>query len=163
MKESAGLLLWREREAAPGAAREIEVLVVHPSGPYNRAAPWGIPKGEIDAGENSEEAARREVREETGIDVTGPVSSLGWVDYTRSRKRVHAFAARAPEGAIARCASWEIDRAEWVSPEVARERMQRDQQAFLDRLLTQGTPATAPTPRLAPTTTPPGTPARRRG
>jgi predicted NUDIX family NTP pyrophosphohydrolase len=129
MKESAGLFLWREVEGG------IEVLVVHPSGAYNRAAPWGIPKGEIDPGEGAEEAARREVREETGVDVTGPLVSLGHVDYTRSRKRVHAFAAPLPAGAVARCASWEIDRAEWVSPDEARDRMQRDQKAFVDRLL----------------------------
>lgn len=128
MKQSAGLLLYRGRGAA------LEVLLVHASGPYNREAPWGIPKGELDPGEDAETCARRETREETGVDVTGPLVSLGTVDYARSRKRVHAFAAPLPEGVEPRCASWEVDGAEFVSVQEARRRIHPDQRAFLDRL-----------------------------
>ena len=45
----------------------MEVLLVHPSGSYNRNAPWSIPKGELDEGEDPETAARRETREEAGV------------------------------------------------------------------------------------------------
>lgn len=128
MKQSAGLLLWRE------VASGIEVLLVHASGPYNARAPYGIPKGELDEGESPADAARREVREETGVDVPPPYVDLGHVDYKKSRKRIHAFAAELPSGATPRCASWEIDRAEMVSIEKALEIIHPDQAAFLERL-----------------------------
>jgi predicted NUDIX family NTP pyrophosphohydrolase len=128
VKQSAGLLLY-----VPG--REgVSVLIVHASGPYNRKAPWGIPKGEPEAGEALEAAARRETLEETGVEVTGPVLSLGHIDYTRSRKRIHAWAAPLPAGAAPRCASWEIDEAEVVPLDRARALIHPDQAAFLDRL-----------------------------
>jgi len=38
MKESAGTLLYRHTPDG------LEVLLVHPSGNYNRGKPWGIPK-----------------------------------------------------------------------------------------------------------------------
>jgi predicted NUDIX family NTP pyrophosphohydrolase len=128
MKESAGTLLYRRRADA------VEVLLVHPSGGYNRNAPWSIPKGLPDPGEEKEAAARRETREETGIDAAGPLVPLGSIDYTRSRKRVFCFAGGAPPGAEPRNASWEIDRAEFMTIAQARDRIHPDQRPFLDRL-----------------------------
>src|SRR5207248_8251990 len=111
------------------------VLIVHPSGAYNRKAPWGIPKGEPNAGEEPEQAARREVREETGVVVDGAVHSLGHIDYTKSKKRVFAFAAPLPAGQTPTCASWEIDRAEMHTIDDAKRVIHHDQSAFLDRLV----------------------------
>ena len=65
---------------------------------------------------------------------TGPLVDLGHVDYTRSKKRVHAFAAKAPEGAAPRCASWEVDKAEFIEITRARRIIHPDQAALLDRL-----------------------------
>lgn len=127
-KQSAGTLLYREHDD------EVQVLIVHPSGAYNRRAPWSLPKGEPDPGEELEAAARRETREETGVEADELVE-LGFVDYTRSRKRVFAFAGPAPSDAEPRCASWEVDRAEFVGLDRARELLQRDQKAFIDRLV----------------------------
>jgi predicted NUDIX family NTP pyrophosphohydrolase len=127
-KLSSGTVLYRFVEAT------IEVLLVHPSGNYNRRAPWGIPKGAPDPGESLEETARRETREETGLVVDGPLVDLGFVDYTRSKKRVHAFAAQAPEGAVPRCASWEVDKTEFIELTRARRVIHPDQAALLDRL-----------------------------
>ena len=45
--ESAGLVVYR------GSGDRLEVLLVHPSGNYNRRAPWGIPKGLPDEDEPS--------------------------------------------------------------------------------------------------------------
>jgi predicted NUDIX family NTP pyrophosphohydrolase len=132
MKQSAGLLIYRRQ------GKEIEVLLVHPSGNYNRHKPWGIPKGLPDEGEALEEAAVRETREEAGVDMGSPavanLISLGHIDYTRSKKRVHAWAVVAPSDAAPRTASWEVDRAEFVSMKEARRLMHPDQMAFLDRL-----------------------------
>jgi predicted NUDIX family NTP pyrophosphohydrolase len=126
--ESAGTLLYRRNGG------QIEVLIVHPSGRYNRGAPWSIPKGKNEPGEDLETTARRETREETGVHA-GALHSIGSVDLARSRKRVHGFGGPAPEDAAPRCASWEVDRAQFVSVERARLLLHPAQVAFVDRLL----------------------------
>ena len=127
-KLSSGTVLYRIVDGA------IEVLLVHPAGNYNRRAPWGIPKGAPDPDEALEATARRETLEETGVDVVGPLADLGHVDYTRSKKRVHAYAGKAPEGAAPRCASWEVDKAEFIEITRARRIIHPDQAALLERL-----------------------------
>ncbi len=127
--ESAGTVLYRRR------ADEVDVLLVHPAGAYNRRAPWGIPKGHPNAGEALEDTARRETMEETGVVVAGPLVALGFVDYTRSTKRVHGFAGLAPDGTAPSCASWEVDKAEFIEITRARRIIHPDQAALLDRLL----------------------------
>jgi predicted NUDIX family NTP pyrophosphohydrolase len=130
MKHAAGTLLYRLTNDGP------LVLLVHPSGNYNRDKPWSIPKGELDDDEELEQAARRETWEETGV-TAGELVPLGHIDYTKSRKRVHAFAGRAADDAQPTCASWEVDRAEFVAIELARQILHPDQRPFLDRLRTQ--------------------------
>jgi len=133
VKESAGTLLYRHRNG------QLEVLLIHHAGGYNRNAPWGIPKGTIEPGETVEQAARRETIEETGV-TAGDLVPVGSIQYRRSRKRVYGFAGPAPENAAPRCASWEIDRAEFLLMEEARRRIHVDQLPFLDRLLQLLTP-----------------------
>jgi predicted NUDIX family NTP pyrophosphohydrolase len=129
MRESAGVLLWRR------GPQGVEVLLVHASGNYNRKAPWSIPKGEPDEGEELIDAARRETSEETGVTAAGPLISLDHIDYRKSRKRVHCFAAEAPAEAAPRPASWEVDQASFVDLARARELLHPDQCPFLDRLI----------------------------
>ncbi|CAN5725058.1 NUDIX domain-containing protein [soil metagenome] len=128
-KLSSGTLLYRY------VGDTTEVLLVHPAGNYNRRAPWGIPKGAPDPDETLEATARRETLEETGLDITQPLTDLGFVDYTRSKKRVHAYAGQAPDGASPRCASWEVDKAEFIEITRARRIIPPDQAALLDRLV----------------------------
>ena len=129
MKQSSGTLLYRR------GADGLEVLLVHPSGNYNRRAPWGIPKGEPDDNESDlEQTARRETREETGV-VAGELTPLGWIDYRKSRKRVYCFTGPAPADAAPQCASWEVDQACFVSLERARLLIHPEQAVFLERLL----------------------------
>jgi predicted NUDIX family NTP pyrophosphohydrolase len=131
--ESAGLVVYR------GTGDQLAVLLVHPSGNYNRRAPWGIPKGLLDENEPLTAAAVRETREETGValddEQTRQLVPLGFVEYKRSRKRIHAFAAPAPAGAEPKVASWEVDRAEFLSIAEARRRIHPDQLPLLDRLV----------------------------
>jgi predicted NUDIX family NTP pyrophosphohydrolase len=127
-KLSSGTVLYRH------VGESVEVLLVHPAGNYNRRAPWGIPKGAPETGEELEATARRETLEETGVDVTGPLVDLGHVDYTRSKKRVHAYAAPAPDHASPKCASWEVDKVEFIEITRARRIIHPDQAVLLERL-----------------------------
>jgi predicted NUDIX family NTP pyrophosphohydrolase len=128
-KQSAGTLLYRR---GPDG---LEVLLVHPSGPYNRHAPWSIPKGVPNDDETDlERTARRETWEETGV-MADALVSLGFIEYKKSRKDVHCYAGRAPEDAEPRPTSWEVDRACFVPLDEARRILHPDQAPFLDRLL----------------------------
>ena len=127
-KLSSGTVLYRLHPEM------VEVLLVHPAGNYNRRAPWGIPKGQPNPGETMEEAARRETMEETGV-ICEELIDIGFVDYTRSKKRVYAFVGRAPEASAPRCASWEVDKAEFIDVTRARRIIHPDQAVLLDRML----------------------------
>jgi 8-oxo-dGTP pyrophosphatase MutT (NUDIX family) len=73
-KTSAGLLLFRD------ASGGLEVLLVHPGGPFwskKDEGAWSIPKGELGEGEDPLEAARREFEEETGAPASGEAIPLG--------------------------------------------------------------------------------------
>ena len=116
---------------------ELRYLIVHPSGSYNRHKPWSIPKGLVEPGELPEEAALRETREETGIECR-IVAELGEIQYVKSRKKVIGFLAdplEPPAAAVLETHDWEIDRAEFLPPDIARERLHPDQRAFIDRAL----------------------------
>lgn len=126
-RQSSGTLLYRRTPAG------LEVLLVHPSGNYNRGKPWSIPKGLPDPGEELETAARRETMEETGV-IAGRLTGLGSIHYRKSAKEIHCFAGPAPEEATPTCTSWEVDRAEFLTLETARECIHPDQAPFLDRL-----------------------------
>jgi predicted NUDIX family NTP pyrophosphohydrolase len=128
MRQSAGTLLYRR------TADGLEVLLVHPSGPYNRHAPWSIPKGLPGDDADLEATARRETEEETGV-IAGPLTPLGSMIYRKSRKEVHCFAGPAPNDADPNPASWEVDQARFTSLEEARALLHPDQCVFLERLI----------------------------
>jgi predicted NUDIX family NTP pyrophosphohydrolase len=146
-KRSAGILLYRRR------ADELEVLLVHPGGPFwasKDLGAWSIPKGEHDADEDARACALREFEEETGSAPTaGELAELGEVRQ-KSGKVVAAWALEGDlDPATIRSNSFtmqwpprsgqmkefpEVDRAEWFGLEAARERINPAQAIFLDRL-----------------------------
>src|SRR3954471_13894116 len=72
-QHSAGVLLYRRSRGS------LEVLLVHPGGPFWRnkdAGAWQLPKGGIEPGESVADAARRETEEELGIRLTGKPQPL---------------------------------------------------------------------------------------
>ena len=67
--------------------RQGEILLCHVTGTQS----WDIPKGVQEQGESTLEAARRELREETGLDVEGNrFEDIGDFDYRRD-KRLHLY------------------------------------------------------------------------
>jgi predicted NUDIX family NTP pyrophosphohydrolase len=129
MKTSAGCLV---RQDFPDGPR---YLLVHPSGAYNRKAPWSIPKGELEEGEPPEACALRETLEETGV-ACRIARPLGEIAYRKSRKKVVAFLAEplvALTAVVLAPASWEVDRVELLTLDDARARIHPDQAAFLER------------------------------
>jgi predicted NUDIX family NTP pyrophosphohydrolase len=148
---SAGILLFRFVEGA------TQVLLVHPGGPYwakRDEGAWSIPKGECEEGEQPQETALRELSEELGP--TAPALApealveLGSVRQ-KGGKLVHCWAAEAEFdpaalASISFAMEWpprsglqrefpEVDRAEWLDPETAKQKINSAQAAFVDRLL----------------------------
>jgi predicted NUDIX family NTP pyrophosphohydrolase len=73
MAVSAGILVHRAGKSGP------EVLLGHPGGPFwqNRdMGSWSVPKGLVEVGEAPLEAAIREFREETGLEISGTFRAL---------------------------------------------------------------------------------------
>ncbi len=84
---------------------------------------WYLPKGGLIKGETIEEAATREVTEETGLQVRliEPIRSIEYWFYARGariHKTVHYFLME-PLGGDFSQRDWENDRAEWFDLEEA--------------------------------------------
>jgi predicted NUDIX family NTP pyrophosphohydrolase len=144
---SAGILAYRRSEAG------LEVLLVHPGGPFWRNkddGAWSIPKGEIGATEDPEQAARREFAEELGpAAAIGQLEALGEIRQ-RGGKRVIAFCGEADFATSSLCSNtfeieWppssgrrqsfpEVDRAEWFDLETARSKILSGQIELIERL-----------------------------
>jgi predicted NUDIX family NTP pyrophosphohydrolase len=149
-KRSAGILPFK---VLPD--QSVEVLIVHPGGPFwknKEDHAWSVVKGEHDPDEPPEEAAEREFFEELGSPAPkGNRLDLGEVQQAGG-KRVRVWAVEVEDLPIGDFLSnrfeieWppnsgqqqsfpEIDRAEWIPLERARDRLVKAQAEFLDRLL----------------------------
>lgn len=130
----------------------LEVLLVHPGGPFwakKDEGAWSIPKGEVSAGEDRLEAAKREFAEELGFEADGPFEPLGSVRQ-KAGKVVHAWACpgdadlRAvrsnrveiewPPRSGRRLQIPEVDRAEYFPIELALKKINPAQADFLHAL-----------------------------
>jgi len=88
---SAGVLVYRRRGGEP------EFLLAHPGGPFwarRDAAAWSIPKGLVEAGEETWTAAAREFQEELGQPIEGEPEPLSPCR-TKSGKLIHAWLVEA--------------------------------------------------------------------
>ena len=158
MPRSAGILLFRRGASGP------EVFLVHPGGPFWKnkdGGAWSIPKGEINPGEAPEAAACREFQEETGMALAaaarhrvgedGAVRLIPLGEAVQAGgKRVTAFAIEGELDASAIVSArfsleWpprsgrqqsfpEVDRAAWLTLDLAREKLLSGQHVFLERL-----------------------------
>ena len=112
---AAGGLVTRSDEAG-----DHQVLVVHRS----RYNDWSFPKGKLDEGEGFEEAALREVAEETGLTcrLDGELAPTRYWDSAGSPKIVRYWLMTPIEGDIgAFVFNTEIDDLRWVPLNEAQE------------------------------------------
>jgi predicted NUDIX family NTP pyrophosphohydrolase len=143
---SAGVLLFRHRGG------HTEVLLIKPGGPFWRnrdEGAWMIPKGAIEPGETSLEAAVREFEEETGTRLGSTPFPLGRVRQAGG-KQVEAFALEGDLDASAVTSTefeleWpprsgqrkrypEVVEARWMTLAEGRRMMLKSQLPLLDAL-----------------------------
>jgi len=153
---SAGLLLHR------GTGPSLEVFIAHMGGPFWRRRPraWSIPKGELEAGEDTLATALREFGEEIGTPApagtpelpapAGTPELLGdfrqasgkavtvWTlaapDFTIEAVRSNTVSLELPRGSGHFIEVPEVDDARWVGLAEARQLVVAGQVAALDAL-----------------------------
>jgi len=98
---------------------------------------WSLPKGHLEEGETAEQAAVREVQEETGI-VGEVIAELGTIDYwfvaegRRIHKTVHHFLLRATGGELSD-ADIEVTEVAWVPlPDIRAKLAYPDERGLVD-------------------------------
>ena len=123
-QESAGMVVFRKTEQA----REY-LLLHYPHGH------WDLPKGKIEKGESEQEAALRELEEETGLHATildgfqEAVSYIFSCEGERIKKTVYFFVAQAEAGPVT--LSHEHIGYEWLSYADALKRLTFENARFL--------------------------------
>jgi predicted NUDIX family NTP pyrophosphohydrolase len=134
-KQSAGLLLYRVTN------KNLEVFLAHPGGPFytkKDLGSWSIPKGEFNEEEQPLDAAKREFFEETGLSVSGEFDELtpikqksgkkvfAWAvecNVDSSQVKSNTFAIEFPPKTGKMQEFPEIDRAEWFSVPIAKQKI----------------------------------------
>lgn len=148
MKQSAGLLIYRIRQD------KAEVFLVHPGGPFWKnkdLAAWSIPKGEFAEDEQPLQAALREFREETGLDVPAgeplPLQPLkqsnhkyvhAWYlkgDVDESAVQSNMFELEWPPRSGRMISVPEVDKAGWFTLDEAKLKLHKGQAPLIDRLI----------------------------
>ncbi|WP_059005841.1 NUDIX hydrolase [Streptomyces specialis] len=101
-----------------------------------RGDDWSHPKGKLPPGETPADAARREVREETGMECVLGTSLRAARYRARGRpKEVLYWAAEATEGVFE--PNSEVDELRWLPPDEARAQLSHPgNRALLDEALT---------------------------
>ena len=146
---SAGLLLYRVSDEGL-----VEVLLAHPGGPFwarKDDGAWSIPKGEYEPSEDALATARREFREEVGLDPpAGEPVPLGkrrqpsgkWVtawalagDLDVTHATSNTFEIEWPKGSGNLREFPEVDRVAWMPIDTARHKLLKGQVPFLDDLM----------------------------
>jgi len=147
-KTSAGLLVYRVRGG------NVEVLLAHPGGPFwvgKDEGAWSVPKGEYAAGSDALEEAKREFKEETGIDApagrytaltpvkqpSGKIVSVWSVesDPDISNTRSNPFSMEWPPGSGKLREFPEVDRVEWFGLDAAVKKIFKGQAPLIEELV----------------------------
>ena len=93
---------------------------------------WGLPKGAVSAGETSEQAALREVQEETGLDaeIIGRLDTIEYFFRAGDKKSVDFYLMHYVGGTLTPQLS-EVDDVEWVPLPEAIQRASFDSEKKL--------------------------------
>ncbi|HEU4384523.1 MAG TPA: NUDIX hydrolase [Anaeromyxobacteraceae bacterium] len=141
---AAGGILWRETSSGPRLA------LVHRA----RRDDWSLPKGKLRAGEGWQEAARREIAEETGCTVRlGRFAGAKLhVDRPEPKLVLYWHARILRRGDLPQRS--EVDEVAWLSRREALSRLDHDSdRRLLLRVLSKGDGPSSPDPdpnRLSP-------------
>ena len=113
---SAGGVVYRLEDGAP-----LFLLI------RDSYANWGFPKGHLEAGERADEAALREVREETGLadlELRGTIDTIDWYFRFRGRlihKACHFFLMETTQSETAPQSAEGITACQWIGYDEARD------------------------------------------
>jgi len=145
-KKSAGILMYRLRNEV------LEVLLVHPGGPYwarKDSGSWSIPKGEYTDTEDPFTVAKREYEEETSFQVDGDFTRLtpleqpsgkivsAWAvegDCDASKIKSNTFLMEWPPRSGKKQEFPEVDRGEWFTIDTAKKKLLKGQVGFIEEL-----------------------------
>jgi 8-oxo-dGTP diphosphatase len=109
---AAGGVVWRQKKNG-----DVEVLLIH----RPKYDDWTLPKGKLDDGESAEEAAVREVEEETGfrVELGDELPSTDYHDRYGRPKNVRYWVMRIIDGDFR--ANKEVDEVRWLPVEKAKD------------------------------------------
>lgn len=153
VKKSAGILLYRL------VNKYLEVFLVHFGGPFwakKDLGAWSIPKGELSDNEEPFDAAKREFKEETGMNASGNFIELspikqknGKLVYTWALEgnidseqiKCNTFEIEWPPKSGRKKEFPEIDKGEWFNVSDAKQKIIRDQSILIEELVSKLNPA----------------------
>ena len=133
---AAGGVILRDSSAGP------EALLIH----RPKYDDWSFPKGKLDPGESFEDAAAREVLEETGLvcRLEAPLSTVRYRDGAGRSKEVRYWMMRVESGDIERRSpDPEVDESRWIRAGLAGELLtyERDRELLAEAVAVAGGPA----------------------
>ncbi len=113
---AAGGVVWQMSDGT------VEVVLVH----RPKYDDWTLPKGKLEAGETDEEAAHREVVEETGLDcVLGrELPAVRYIDNKGRAKQVRYWEMTVAGGELT--INDEVDQLDWFDLRAGRRRLTYD-------------------------------------
>jgi len=122
-----------------GEKENLQVLLIK-----DRFGHWTWPKGHIEKGETPDQAALREIEEETGLKKLEIIKEIGRQEYwfthgTKKRlKTVYIFLIKALEDEALKIQTSEIQAAKWFSPQDAIKKIEYEgSKALLEKGIKQ--------------------------
>jgi ADP-ribose pyrophosphatase len=119
---------FHESVAVVAVRSQREVLLLRMWRPISEQLGWEVPAGLVEPGEVVAEAAKRELLEETGLQVAA-VEAVGWVypSNASSTERVHLFVGLDPKLVGAEAGDSEVSEMYWLSASEARELIRKQE------------------------------------